>query len=170
MAERSSPVVVRPLTSPDVEAAASLVATCSGLDAERHAEVFNRVLERGEELGIVLVAVERDRIVATGRVAYFEAPPDAPANAAPNGWYLMGVNVHPEQRRKGVGSEITRARLEWIFERASRAWFFTGKTNGASIALHRLFHFELVTDDFWFPTTGYDRGGGLLFCRERQAS
>ena len=162
-----STVAIRPLEPGDVDEVACLVALCSGRSAQRQADMLFGVLNRGPARGIVLVATEHHQIVGVGRIAYFEAPADAPENVVPNGWYLMGVDVHPDFRRRGVGSALTRKRLDWIFERAAKAWFFTCTTNEASLALHRAFEFKPVTTDFWFPSTDFHLGGGVLLSSER---
>ncbi len=60
---------------------------------------------------------------------------------APAGHYLGGVVVGPQWRRQGVGSLLTKARLEWIWQRSDRAFYFTNEHNDASIELHRRFGF-----------------------------
>lgn len=63
---------------------------------------------------------------------------------APAGHYLGGILVHPEHRRHGVGTALTRARLEWIAARARKAHYFANALNTASIRLHQGFGFHEV--------------------------
>lgn len=89
--------------------------------------------------------------MAYGVAAAFEAPPGAPANVAPDGWYLLGLVVQPEQRRRGIGTALVRVRMAWIGERDATAWYFADDDNPATIALHARFGFEPVTSDLWLP-------------------
>ncbi len=92
----------------------------------------------------------------------FVAPARAPANVSPPGFYLVGLQVLPAHRRRGIGSALTRRRLEWVFDRAPEAWFFTNIRNQASRALHEKLGFVPVTTDFWHPGVTFDGGTGLL--------
>jgi len=59
-------------------------------------------------------------------IGYGEAAICQPADAedtAPGGYYLTGLVVLPGWRRNGVGSELTRWRLEWIWSRQHPAYF-----------------------------------------------
>ena len=58
-----------------------------------------------------------------------------------SGWYLSGVVVAPAARRRGLGMQLTSARLDRIAEVSSSAWYFVNANNRASIALHSRFGF-----------------------------
>ena len=90
---------------------------------------------------------------------------DAPADTAPPGYYLMGLIVHPDFRRRGIAAALTHARLDWISDQADEAWYFANARNAASIALHASFAFEEVTRSFFYPRVDFDRGEGILFRR-----
>jgi ribosomal protein S18 acetylase RimI-like enzyme len=111
----------------------------------------------------LVVAEAGGAIAGYGRARLFEPGPDAPADTAPRGYYLTGVFVEPELRRKGLGAALTGARLDWIGGRAADAWFFANARNGASIELHRRFGFEEVTRRFSFPGLAFAGGEGILF-------
>jgi len=68
-----------------------------------------------------LVAVTQGDVVG---VAKTHIHPD-PEGSSPAGNYLGGVVVAPGFRRRGVGLDLTRARLDWIWPRASTAYYFT---------------------------------------------
>jgi aminoglycoside 6'-N-acetyltransferase I len=89
---------------------------------------------------VVLVAVMQGEVVG---VAKTHLHPD-PDGGAPAGHYLGGVVVAPGFRRRGVGSALTRARLEWIWSRASVAYYFTNELNAASIRMHETLGFRPV--------------------------
>jgi ribosomal protein S18 acetylase RimI-like enzyme len=101
--------------------------------------------------------------VGYGRARLFEPAPDAPADTVPPGYYLTGLFVLPEQRGRGIGTALTRVRLDWIGERAADAWFFANARNTASIELHRRLGFEEVSRRFSFPGLTFEGGEGILF-------
>ena len=155
--------IIRPLQSADLEVAARIIALCSDGNLERQLALLQGRFARGAPDSALLVAEVDSRVVGVGRVAHFEPAADAPRNAAPSGWYLLGVNVDPEYRRRGIGTALTVARLKWITERAKVAWFFTSASNVASIRLHEALGFRCHTLDFWFPTATFGDDQGMLF-------
>jgi ribosomal protein S18 acetylase RimI-like enzyme len=112
---------------------------------------------------LLVVAECTDEVIGYGRVLRFVPEPDAPTDIAPAGYYLMGMVVHPDHRQRGVGTALTRARIDWISKRADAAWYFANAHNAASIALHEPFGFEEVTRSFFYPRVDFDRGEGVLF-------
>jgi ribosomal protein S18 acetylase RimI-like enzyme len=112
---------------------------------------------------LLVVAECADGVIGYGRVLRFAPEPDSPTDIAPAGYYLMGPVVHPEHRRVGVGAALTRARIDWIGERADEVWYFANARNVASIALHESFGFEEITRSFSYPRVDFDGGEGILF-------
>jgi ribosomal protein S18 acetylase RimI-like enzyme len=102
-------------------------------------------------------------IVGYGRARLFEPEPQGPADTAPSGYYLTGLFVISNERRTGIGAALTQARLDWISDCATDAWFFANARNKASIALHERFGFEEITRHFSFPGLTFDGGEGILF-------
>ncbi|WP_026819686.1 GNAT family N-acetyltransferase [Arthrobacter castelli] len=82
---------------------------------------------------------------------------------APAGHYLGGLTVASALRRGGIGSALTQARLEWIWQQAPEAWYVTNARNHASIALHRRYGFEEVARASRFHTTTFAGGLGILW-------
>ena len=156
-------VAIRSLELPDLNAAATIIALCGDGDVEHQLALLERRLTRRTDDDALLVAELEGIVVGVGRVAYFEPADGAPENAAPSGYYLLGVNVDPAHRRLGIGHALTEARLKWIRTRAPVAWFFTDATNEASIRLHEAFGFRQNSSDFWFPTATFGAAGGRLF-------
>ena len=154
---------IRPLVATDAREAAAIVALCNDGDAAHQLQLIERLLARHKSDDALLVAELDGKIVGVGRVSYFEPPQDAPENAAPGGYYLLGVNVDPKHRRRGIGKALTEARLRFIARHAPVAWFFTDAQNEASIRLHQALGFRRNTSDFWFPTAKFSPSGGLLF-------
>lgn len=89
---------------------------------------------------VVLVAVTQGEVAGVAKT-HLHPNPDG---SAPAGHYLGGVVVAPGFRRGGVGSALTRARLEWIWSRASFAYYFTNEHNTASIKMHETLGFRPV--------------------------
>ncbi|WP_257998403.1 GNAT family N-acetyltransferase [Zhihengliuella halotolerans] len=81
---------------------------------------------------VVQVALLGGALVGAGKT-HLHREPDGPA---PAGHYLGGVVVHPRFRRQCVGAGLTLARLDWIWERAESAYYFTNERNTASLRMH----------------------------------
>jgi ribosomal protein S18 acetylase RimI-like enzyme len=137
-----------------------LVASTGSLASIWHASLLEDI-ESPDRL--LVVAEHVDEVIGYGRVLAFAPDRDAPPDIAPPGYYLMGLVVRHDHRRRGVGGALTRARLGWISERASEAWYFANARNVASIALHQPFGFDEVTRTFVYPRVDFDHGEGILF-------
>jgi ribosomal protein S18 acetylase RimI-like enzyme len=108
------------------------------------------------------VAENAGRIAGYARATHWTRPPNAPTNAAPSGWYLLGLVVAPEYRRRGIGRALTLARLRALAARTSEVWYFANARNKSSLDLHATLGFVEVTRDFWFPDLTFDGGEGVL--------
>lgn len=135
-------------------------------DLDRHERWVRRMVESEEGERLLLVAEEDGAVVGYALAAWFEPPEDAPANAAPAGWYLLGVVVEPGFRRRGIGRALTEARMRWLAERTHEVWYFRDVDNLASDALHARWSFEPVTEDFWFPGT-FDPDSRMVLLKAR---
>ena len=147
----------------DLREAAGIAAEREGESLEKWLAVFERWQEDASGQSLLLVAALRQRVIGYGRAQYFVQPEEAPGNVAPQGWYLMGVVIHPAFRRRGVGLELTRARLALLAKQCSKVFYFVNERNLASIGLHRSVGFVELTRDFWFPKVQFDGGVGVLF-------
>lgn len=160
----SGGIEVRVSVESDIPVLAAIARAREGGDLKRWEEAFGRFHDQtrtGEAL--LLVAVRDGTPIGYGRAARFTPSATAPANAAPEGWYLTGVIVRPEFRERGAASALTRARLDWIARRASSAYYFANAQNRVSIELHRRLGFEEVTRDFTYPEVTFEGGEGILF-------
>lgn len=156
---------IRPVCAEDIEWIATLGAQRSGGD-------YHRAVRRLEqELSAIAEGAERLLLAAEcakgpigfGRAERFLPDPNAPSNVAPAGLYLLGLLVHRDFRRRGVGALLTQMRLEWIGRHAAEAYYFANARNKTSIALHARFGFREVTSDFWFPGISFEGHYGILF-------
>ena len=159
-----SAAIVRSAEHRDLEACVELALAASG-ESVSGAEAWRRGLatDLDDPDRLLLVAELDARVVGYGRVRTFEPEEGAPPETCPAGYYLLGLYVRPDSRRRGIGLELTDERLDWITERADEAWFFSNAQNTASIALHRSLGFGEVTRRFRFPGATFDGGEGILF-------
>jgi len=157
-----APFVVRDAVADDLEPCVVLAQRAS---PERAADDWRHELETDLATSDQHLALaEADgAIVGYGRARLFVPAADAPADTAPRGYYLTGMYVRPDHRRLGAGTALIRARLAWIAERDSDAWYFANARNVGSIELHRRFGFQEVTRAFSFPGLAFDGDEGILF-------
>ena len=158
-------LVVRPAQIEDLEGLARLCHERDGDSLETHREHYLKELTEnpGWQNRLLVVAVVEGALVGYGRAINIQPKPDWPANAAPAGWYLGGMIVTPTLRRRGIGAELTRRRLDWIKTKSDEAFYFVNAQNLASIALHSELGFEELTRDFFLPAASFTGGGGILY-------
>jgi ribosomal protein S18 acetylase RimI-like enzyme len=155
-------LTVREATAQDVEGCVALASLVSDGSSVDWSELFRHNIEHRDRY--LVVARVGDELIGYGRTAWFEADAGAPTNAAPTGYYLVGLVVDPSWRRRGVADALIRARLAWVAERAPEAWYLADVRNRVSLRLHERAGFTTVTDDVWFPTVT-DGGGSHLLGR-----
>ncbi|HUK63834.1 MAG TPA: GNAT family N-acetyltransferase, partial [Dongiaceae bacterium] len=148
----------------DVHAIAALIQTRHGGPIEPRIEFITREIERsaGGET-VIQVARLDDDVVGYAKASHFapEAVGDHPP--APAGWYLLGVIVRPESRRRGIGHALTLSRLDWIARRSDRAYYFANLLNRVSIELHRRLGFVERTREVHIPGVSFTGGAGALY-------
>lgn len=113
----------------------------------------------------LLVVAEIDGILVGHACAGWQHFDRDLAHNVKDGWYLTGVIVEPEYRRRGVGRQLVNARLDWLNTRADRVWYFASAQNEASLQLHREFGFSEVTRTFEVPGVTFTGGVGVLCLR-----
>ncbi len=137
----------------DADAIADLWCARRPQDPERAkvraAEFIARARGKQE---FVTVAEEDGVLVAYARAAYFTRPADAPDRTAPSGWYLLGISVRADRKRRGIGRSLTARRLGWLREQGAEvAFYFADFDNEASIGMHEEFGFAPAIRDVLFP-------------------
>jgi aminoglycoside 6'-N-acetyltransferase I len=147
---------IRPAELADVERIAQVSIAARGVATDTSDAV-------SDAARFVVVAEAAGEIVGWAKTHHYENA----AGSAPSGHYLGGVNVEPVFQRRGIGSALTRVRLEWIFARAPDAWFVTNSNNGASIAMHAGLGFAEVERGSEFHGVTFDGGAGILFHASR---
>ena len=157
-------LVIRVGAPPDLLPVAEISAEREGRPLDASGSELTRMPEdvrwgRAE----LFVADLAGRILGFGKVARFSPPAGSPSNTAPEGWYLAGLVVRPEHRRRGVGRALTLARLGWIAGRSGKAYYFANESNRVSIELHAAAGFVERTRDFQYPGVHFAGGRGILF-------
>lgn len=159
-------VAVRLSTDPqDLIACARLSATFN--DENSRAALINAQKHVAKPRNALFVAADaHGEIVGYGRVSWVSRADNAPADAAPQGYYLAGMVIDERYRRRGIGARLTRERMKFIAGKADDAWYLVNKGNRASIALHVEHGFHEATRTFSFPGVILDGPGGIL-CHAR---
>jgi len=165
---RQIEIAVRPARAGDIEAVARLRAHREGRSPRDEQSAIAAFLDRcrSTDEAVLYVAEVSGRILGYGRAESFQPPEGAPPRTVPAGMYLSGVVVDPRRRRRGIGSRLVRARLDWISHRAPRAYYFANSLNEASIALHRAFGFREEMKDVRHPSARFAGGIGILYRRD----
>jgi ribosomal protein S18 acetylase RimI-like enzyme len=158
------PFIVRAARTDDIDSCVALaLVTSPDSDAAIWQTSLRADVENESYEHLLVVAEREGAVIGYGRVLRFVPDSDAPPDIAPTGYYLMGLAVHPDHRRAGVGAALTQARIDWISEHSDAVWYFANSRNSASIALHEPFGFREVTRSFVYPRVDFDRGEGILF-------
>jgi ribosomal protein S18 acetylase RimI-like enzyme len=155
-------LTIRPAAIADLPTAARLAVAERGGEPSQWRARF--AADLADPRACLLLAETRGQVMGYGRVRRFDPPPDAPVNIAPAGYYLSGLLVAPAYRRRGIGEQLTRARMAWTATRATEIWFFANAANRASLLLHQRLGFREVTRDFTYPGVTFTGGVGVL-CR-----
>ncbi len=128
---------VRDAAAEDLDATAAIIAADAGGDVDewrvRFAEVLTDPTRR------FLVAEVDGSVVGFGQVRFIVRE-NVGAGEPPGGWYLSGVTVAPQYRRRGIGLALTEARLERLFGEV--VYYAAEPENTATIALHERLGFR----------------------------
>lgn len=154
---RVADLVVREATQDDLDAVAALATMRNGGDLAARRARLARELRRTRRQRL-FVAMSGARVIGYAWAKYVRA-----ATGAPEGWYLLGIVVDPAWRRRGVGTALTRARLDFIKERASEVYYAANVQNAASVDLHTPFGFTEASRDFALPRVSFRGGQGVLY-------
>jgi ribosomal protein S18 acetylase RimI-like enzyme len=162
--ERSSPLpgglVIRRALETDTRGIATLLASREGIAVEDALRRTGRDVADADTL--LLVALVGGTVVGFGRAAVLTPPADDRLRAMPAGWYLLGVVVADDWRRRGIGRALTAARLQVIRGLATEAFYFANAGNVVSRRLHEGFGFVELTREFE-PGVAFEGGVGILY-------
>ncbi|MFX0538151.1 N-acetyltransferase family protein [Ornithinimicrobium sp. Y1847] len=156
----SPDLAVRPLRREDLVACAQLAADREGEGLPRWIESFERALR--DECQLTLVAAAGEEILGYGKAGHLD-PRSRGGRGMPTGWYLSGLVVRPDQRRRGWGRRLTEARVQTLVSRGvEEVWYFAAAVNTVSLDLHAGLGFVEVTRDFQAPWVSFTGGEGVL--------
>lgn len=158
---RWSDLSVRDLALADLPRCASLLAAREGWTLARASATTQRWLGTEDARPVVLVAERQGVVQGYGRADHLD--PIASGGSAPRGWYLTGLLVAPDARRRGVGDSITRERLGRLAAVTHEVFFFTNMRNVVSIALHERLGFHFQTEQFRISGVTFSGGRGGLY-------
>ncbi len=157
-------LMIRTAEARDLAGLALIAAEREGSTQTVQLKLFEKHLSHQEtSQSLTLVAEVAGMVAGFGKCAYCKSPEDALANAAPDGWYLTGVIVAPQFRRRRIGHQLTQARLQCLARRTSKVYYVASAQNRVTIELHRQLGFVEVTRDFSFPKVTFTGGVGILF-------
>lgn len=108
-------------------------------------------------------------VIGFGRAGLVDPDALVGARGVPPGWYLLGLVVVDDWRRRGVGLELTRRRLEVLAQRTEVAYYVANAANRASLDLHARLGFAELSRAFDWPGMSFEGGAGVL-CRADLAS
>ncbi len=143
----------------DITAIAQLSAERDGNDLQPHLNVVTRHLALPATRMRLWVVTAAARILGFARCAIH----DHPYQNAPCGWYLAGVVIAAQHRRRGLAHQLTEARLRWLQARTQHVYYYANARNQASIDLHAALGFVEFTRHFSIPGVHFDGGVGVLF-------
>lgn len=152
-------VIVRSFRVEDAEAVAAIYASREGLSVLSARDIVSTWRE--DATRVVQVAERAGQVCGHGKAEWID--PAARGGVGPTGWYLTGLMVQPDARRRGVGRKLTQTRIDVLSSRTSEVWYFANALNRASIALHKEFGFTRVAENIAIPGVTFEGGEGLLF-------
>lgn len=158
--ELSTSTLIRPAESSDIDGILAVQRWAGRATDERFRSSTAAAID--DPLRCFVIATVSEEIIGWATTHQF-LEDDGPA---PAGQYLMGITVAPAHRRTGVGSALTAARLHWIEQDNSAAYYFTNVGNTASIALHESWTFREIARGAEFRGVGFTNGVGVLFAAE----
>lgn len=101
-----------------------------------------------DEMPVTWVAIDA-RGRAAGAVGIDEFDPEEFRDRSP---WLVGMVVHPERRRQGIGSRLVRELEGWVAQRGFKhAWVATGPDGGPAHTFYRRCGWRTI-DRFMTPT------------------
>jgi ribosomal protein S18 acetylase RimI-like enzyme len=153
-------ITVRPAVLADLEVCAELIVSRSGGSVE--ARTHRLMADLRDPARYTAVACAGDEVIGYGGVIRHDVSPGDPPEMAPSGYYLVGLIVASDWRRRGIGELLTVDRMRWTADRADSVYYFANLANGATLDLHQSLGFTEVTRDFTFPGDPLQPGTGVL--------
>jgi ribosomal protein S18 acetylase RimI-like enzyme len=136
-----APTVVRDATEADLDATVELIAAHRGGDVDDWRRLFANALH--DDKRHFVVALVDGRVIGFGHTKLVEREVSShDEQTPPPGWYLSGVTVDPDYRRRGVGTALTRVRLDRLRGKTKIVYYAAEPDNLATLELHALLGFS----------------------------
>jgi ribosomal protein S18 acetylase RimI-like enzyme len=145
----------------------AIIMAVNGGDEQGWRSMFRRATAAEDQA--LLVAEVEGEIAGYARVSHREELGDG-ARRTPAGYYLTGLVVADQWRRRGLAEALTMARLAWAWARTDKVWYFASADNSPSLALHQRLGFREVTRDFEHSGVDFAGGVGVLSVCDRPAA
>jgi aminoglycoside 6'-N-acetyltransferase I len=142
---------IRPLADSHVTAAADLASASSGRPAIELAQAYLKTLEQPDDGFLVGAFRNDDMLIGFARTLRLSAEDLRSDRPVPEGWYLLGVNVREEFKRRGIGHALTCARLDHLRNLTDHIYYTVRFDNAASVRLHSRFGFERIDGGYTMP-------------------
>ena len=107
---------------------AQIIAKLTSTDINRCVESIETSLQKSNF--ITIIAEYNSEIVGYSKIVYCEK------EDAPKGWYVGGILVQPNFRRRGVGEKLTEKLIEIAKSKTDTLYSFINAQNKSSITLH----------------------------------
>jgi ribosomal protein S18 acetylase RimI-like enzyme len=161
--------LVEPATFSDLPLIAKISSDREGSSYERALKSLKLLVTQhgGKEPPFLLKAVHHQEIVGFSKTVWLEPEISGDPLGLVPGWYLGGVVVSPDFRRRGIGTQLTDARLEAIFRVTESAYYFANHRNKTSIHFHEGFGFQEVKRAIEVPGVTFTNGVGILYSLEK---
>ena len=162
---------VEPAAFSDLPDIAKISSDREGSSSERSLKSLKLLVIQhgGKEPPFLLKAVHQGEIIGFSKTVWLEPEVSGDPLGLVPGWYLGGVVVSPEYRRRGVGTQLTEARLELIFQLSESAYYFANHRNKTSIHFHEGFGFHEERRGIEVPGVTFTDGKGILFSLSKSA-
>lgn len=150
-------VTIRKAIYSDFQAIAEIVSKRHKWPLEKCIENTKRQIGKVGEFAKleIFVALFEKNLIGFGKINYFDPSDYSEKYLAPKGHYLSGIIIEKSMRRKGVGTLLTKARIEKINKIEREIFYFADSKNKASIEFHNKLGFEFITNNFSYPKTNF---------------
>ena len=106
--------------------------------------------ESNEILQKTWVAIKNRKIIGFSKIGFRKNI----VNDFPDlvkGWYLTGVTIHTNWRRKGIAGLLVQTRMDWLKDKTNEVYYWSNKKNRVSEALHKKFGFKEIKSSIYTP-------------------
>ncbi len=136
----------------------SLDELCIGFSKE--------LTEFGENKLRIYIAKINQNVVGFCRIRLFEKYEFPEAKDELLGWYLMGIIICENHRRKGIGTRLSEMAMKDI-KKENDIFVLINKENNSSIEMHKNLGFEIIAKGDQFFKVSFSGGNGYILKREK---